>query len=564
MATENIDAIAQEVSDYPRIIHKNQFVNCLQAVCSEWLQLLLVVEHIKLNVQANKTLDDVVAIAKEVLAHPQIQESYGHKPSDNAVRNDTAWNPQVDEKIRALDAATTLFDTLDQGGKINAYFAAVHKVDFSIFVRKTEENSFLTIATEAIPAILDVQNFSWNNLNAWRLGYPHQLIVRSIVFNDDLLSAIDALLTFAENDVLFDALRMKTIQAYVQRKTIQEGAFYHLGCHFLANRADIVAEVNHQILLATAQRCLILARAIPVSIGLPAVILDHQFRMQVSPPENIKTNLGRFLEPEKERKVVNIQMDVEDFTCAINNDASSEFFRQLNEMLFASIRPEVKNSYGKYSDIDLPSWLYQAIWKYKGWVEQSSHILLLGNKEDYLAARIILRGVKFSNWDWYHRTPGKVSIEKKLAQYKTEGESESTIKQSYEKVRGYAKNKITGLVINQLEERQNMRNMMAEGLQTPLNHRVIEKCSRFCNVLARYFPRDIFHQHGLRWCLEGAGKLVEKLNSSDASDALLRHHLYDCFALDDHTRSMLSAGDEPLDIVDIHELRSLLKQPLLS
>ncbi|EEB0030749.1 hypothetical protein DB171_20815 [Salmonella enterica subsp. enterica serovar Muenchen] len=49
MATENIDAIAQEVSDYPRVIHKNQFVNCLQAVCSEWLQLLLVVEHIKLN-----------------------------------------------------------------------------------------------------------------------------------------------------------------------------------------------------------------------------------------------------------------------------------------------------------------------------------------------------------------------------------------------------------------------------------------------------------------------------------------------------------------------------------
>ncbi|WP_139760807.1 hypothetical protein, partial [Salmonella enterica] len=176
---------------------------------------------------------------------------------------------------------------------------------------------------------------------------------------------------------------------------MQEGTFYHLGCHFLANRADIVAEVNHQILLATAQQCLILARAIPVSIGLPAVILDHQFRMQVSQPENIKTNIGRDWEPEKERKVVTIQMDVEDFTYAINNDASGEFFRQLNEMLFASIRPEVKNSYGKYSDIDLPSWLYQAIWKYKGWVEQSSHILLLGNKEDYLAARIILRGVKF-------------------------------------------------------------------------------------------------------------------------------------------------------------------------
>lgn len=505
-----------------------------------------------------------MAVAKEVLAHPQIRESYGHNPSDYAVRNDTAWNPQVDEKIRALNAATTLFDTLDQGGKINAYFAAVHKVDFSIFVRNAAENPFLTIATEAIPAILDVRNFSWNNLNAWRLGYPHQLIVRSIIFNDDLLNAIDALLTFVENDVLFDTLRMKTIQAYVQRKTMQEGTFYHLGCHFLANRADIVAEVNHQILLATAQQCLILARAIPVSIGLPAVILDHQFRMQVSQPENIKTNIGRDWEPEKERKVVTIQMDVEDFTYAINNDASGEFFRQLNEMLFASIRPEVKNSYGKYSDIDLPSWLYQAIWKYKGWVEQSSHILLLGNKEDYLAARIILRGVKFSNWDWYHRTPGKVSIEKKLAQYKTKGESESTIKQSYEKVRGYAKNKITGLVINQLEERQNMRNMMAEGLQAPLNHRVIEKCLRFRNVLARYFPRDIFHQHGLRWCLEGAGKLGERLNSSDASDVLLRHHLYDCFALDDHTRSTLSAGDEPLEIVDIRELRSLLKQPLLS
>lgn len=109
-----------------------------------------------------------------------------------------------------------------------------------------------------------------------------------------------------------------------------------------------------------------------------------------------------------------------------------------------------------------------------------------------------------------------------------------------------------------------MRNMMAEGLQAPLNHRVIEKCLRFRNVLARYFPRDIFHQHGLRWCLEGAGKLGERLNSSDASDVLLRHHLYDCFALDDHTRSTLSAGDEPLEIVDIRELRSLLKQPLLS
>lgn len=563
MVSENIDVIAQEVSDYPRIIHKNPFVNCLQAVCSEWLQLLLVVERIKLNARANKTLDEVVAIAKEVLAHPQIQESYGHNIGDYALRNDRGWNPQVDEKIRALNAATTLFDTLDQGGKINAYFAAVHKVDYGS-LHDAAENSFLTIATEAIPAILDARNFSWNNLNALRLGYPHQLIVRSIVFNDNLLRAIDALLTFAENGALFEALRRKTIQAYVQRKTFQEGPFYHLNCHFLANRADIVAEVNHQILLATAQRCLFLVRAIPVSIGLPAVIIDHLFRMQVSPPENIKTHFGRAWEQEKERKVVTIQMDVEDFTWAINNEASGEFFRQLNEMLFASIGPEVKNSYGKYSDIDLPAWLYQAIWKYKGWVEQSSHILLLGNKENYLAARIILRGVKFSHWDWYHPTPGKVSIEKKLAQYKTEGESESTIKQSYEKVRGYANKKITGLVINQLEERLNMKRMMAEGLQAPLNHRVIDKCLRFRNVLARYFPWDIFHQHGLRWCLAGAGKLAEKFNSSDATDVLLRHHLYDSFALDDHTRSTLSAGDEPLAIGDIRELRSLLKQPLLS
>lgn len=564
MATENIDAIVQEVSDYPRIIHKNQFVNCLQAVCSEWSQLLLVVEHIKLNARANKTLDEVVAIAEEVLAHPQIQENYGHNQSDYALRNDTAWNPQVDEKIRALNAATTLFDTLDQGGKINAYFAAVHKVDYSSFLRNAAENPFLTIATEAIPAILDARNFSWNNLNAWRLGYPHQLIVRSIIFNDNLLRAIDALLTFAENGDLFDALRRKTIQTYVERKTFQEGPFFQLNCQFLSNRADIVAEVNHQILLATAQQCLFLARAIPVSIGLPAVILEHPFRMQVTPPENIKTHFGRTWEQEKERKVVTIQMDVEDYTWSINNEASGELFRQLNDMLFTSIRPEVKNNYGKYSDIDLPTWLYQAIWKYKGWVEQSSHILLLGKKEDYLAARIILRGVKFSNWDWYHRTPGKFSIEKKLAKYKTEGESESTIKQSYEKVRGYAKNKITGLVINQLEERLNMKNMMAEGLQAPLNHRVIEKYLRFRNVLARYFPRDIFHKHGLRWCLDGAEKLVEKLNSSDASDVLLRHHLYDCFALDDHLRSTLSAGDDPLDIVDIRELRSLMKQPLLS
>ena len=564
MASENIDEIAQEVNDYPRIIHKNPFVNCLQAVCSEWLQLLLVVERIKLNTRANKTLDEVVTIAKEVLVHPQIQESYGHNPDDYALRNDAAWNPQVDEKRRALNAATTLFDTLDQGGKINAYFAAVHKVDYGSFVPDAVENPFLTIATEAIPTILDAQNFSWDNLNAWRLGYPHQLIVRSIIFNDNLLRAIDALLTFAENGDLFDALRRKTIQAYVQRKTFQEGSFYHLNCHFLANRADIVAEVNHQILLATAQQCLFLARAIPVSIGLSAVIFDHPFRMQVSPPENIKTHFGRILEQEKERKVVTIQIDVEDFTLAINNEASGEFFRQLNEMLFASIRPEVKNSYGKYSDIDLPAWLYQAIWKYKGWVEQSSHILLLGNKEDYLAARIILRGVKFSHWDWYHPTPGKISIERKLAQYKTEGESESTIKQSYEKVRGYAKNKITGLIIKQLEERLNMKNMMAEGLEAPLNHRIIDKCLRFRDVLARYFPWDIFHQHGLHWGLAGAGKLAEKFNSSDASDVLLRHHLYDCFALDDHTRSTLSAGDAPLEIVDIHELRSLLKQPLLS
>ncbi|WLI76451.1 hypothetical protein Q5705_17990 [Kosakonia sp. H02] len=564
MVSDDVDAIAQEMSNHPRIINKNPFVHCLEAVGSEWLQLLLVVERIKLDTQANKRLDEVVAIAKEVLAHHQIQENYGYNPGDYALRNDTGWNPQVDEKSRALNAATPLFDTLDQGGKINAYFAAVHKTDYVSFVPDAAENEFLTIATEVLPAILDSRNFSWENLNVWRLGYPHHLLVRSIVFNDNLLRAIDALLTFVENGVLFDELRRKTIQAYVQRKTFQEGPFYNLNGNFLANRADIVAEVNHQILLATAQKCLFLARAIPVSIGIPAVILDQQFRMHVSSPENIKTHFGRIWEQEKERKVVTIQMDVEDFTWAINNESSGELYRQLNEMLFAAIRPEVKNSHGKYSDIDLPAWLYQAIWKYKGWVEQSSHIMLLGNKEDYLAARIILRGVKFSHWDWNHRTPGKVSIEKKLAQYKTGGESESTIKQSYEKVRGYAKNKITGLIINQLEERLNMNNRLAEGMQAPLNHRVIDKCLRFRNVLARYFPRDIFNQQGLCWVIDGAEKLAEKLNSSDASDALLRHQLYACFALDDRARAMLSAGDEPLDRVEIRELRTLMKQPLLS
>ena len=565
MTSNNLSAIAQEIGSHPRVVSKNPFVSCLQAVCSEWLQLLQVVERIKLVPEANQGLEKLVALGKAVHDHHQIQACYGRNVSDLAVRNDYQWNPQVAQKIRALSAADTLFATLDQAGKINGYFAAVNKIDYPVDRHSQRENESKVIAEQVIPEILDSLDFGWENLNFWRLGYSHSLIARSVIFNDKLLAAIEALLTFVEDNTRFEQLRSVAIEKYINEKNYRAGGFsYTLNSHFLSGRPDIIAEVNNQIFMATAQRCIHLIRAISASIGMPASVDDYRFGITVSAPESREVKLVNRFARKKLSNVVTVEINLEDYAWAVKEELGSEFYRQLDEKLYQAVNPEPQNRVAMYGEVNLPAWLYQALWKYKAWVEDSSFIMLSGDDDYYLPARLILRGVKFSDWSWKHKTAAKVSIGQRIAEYAQEGESESTIKQSYEKVRGHAQKKVRELVIKQVEERLRLNNKLAEGLRAPLNGSIIETCSALRKELMRGIPADIYDRNGLTWLIAGCEKLRAMLDSTASSATLQWPDVYDCFELDEPTRSQLLAEVKNRGALSVSELRTLLKHPLLS
>lgn len=569
MKEKNFASFAQEVSVNARILNNNPFADCIRSACSEWLQLLLVTERIKQDAEGNATLVELAAVAQHVLDDRGIQEYYGESLHDWAMRTDTDWNPLVKPDARALFALDNLFDILDEDRKINGYFAKVLNHFNNNVEDNHNENKLKQILTSVVPDILDKNNFSWRNLNALRLSYPHRLLVKSTLFNDRLIDALENALHFCDDPTDFEELRESTIQKYIDNKARREGEFFKLNCNYLSRRADLVAEINQEIILAVAKKSVYLIRSLPVSIGIPAIISPPKFMMDVGNPEELTVDYGFLYGKQENREAIKIHIDFNNLLDAINSGWGHEFFRQLNDKIFCHAKDRLKVHDVRNHAETFPTWLLEALWNYKAWVENSTQILLHKTNQHYLAANIILRGVRFSHWIWLHPSTTKMSIEKRLNEYCRDAEmSHSTIKQSYEKVRGIAKKATVNLVFSQTEERLNIKNTLANGIQPPLNAELIEECRDLRNVLIKFIPADLAQSDDLNWVLNIAERIRARLHS--IQDESSKHHKFtrrDILSwIDMDTQNCDSELDAFNDLgltLNANDLALLLKKPLI-
>ena len=146
--------------------------------------------------------------------------------------------------------------------------------------------------------------------------------------------------------------------------------------------------------------------------------------------------------------------------------------------------------------------------------------------------------------------------------------SHSTIKQSYEKVRGIAKKATVNLVFSQTEERLNIKNTLANGIQPPLNAELIEECRDLRNVLIKFIPADLAKSDDLNWVLNIAERIRARLHS--IQDESSKHHKFtrrDILSwIDMDTQNCDSELDAFNDLgltLNANDLAILLKKPLI-
>ncbi|MCY1700903.1 hypothetical protein OVA10_23025 [Lelliottia sp. SL45] len=539
----SVELIAQKVAKSPLIVSQNRFADYLRAVCSEWLQLVLVTERIKCDDAGGRCLKELIDVVNRVMKNRLVTEFYKNHPdgispfSGRHLHRHIVLDGVLSHFFEALDENKTMQDYTDD---MSSYCKNNPDPERGIRYEPTRNK----VISEVIPDILKECQFSWRNLNALRLGYPHSKIIFLVLNHESLMESIENALSFIENDKVFEDFRMKLITDYIVKKNGENKWPENFNADDLVYRPDLVSGLNDEILKAAADKTILLSQA--TSMSFSAIPEWHMlvggpelFEESPSVASNNIAGMNHIEEYLKGKDVLKVHLEYEGIKGLYKDGCERFFLLELRERLRAKISP------GRME----VNYQYQMLQQSLDEVRRCNFILLQAKKNKcYLAASTILRGARYSHWLWINASEVKGSILNKAEKYcseknKTGGEDDgkpllraTTVKQSYEDIRKHARDYLVPLVLSQVEERQHLYT----ALLPVLNNRITEECENFVTELKKMLPEKIsLPERGFRWYLATGEKIRQKLLADEKDGVDFRDYrlvnLLNCFGLDEAT-----------------------------
>lgn len=469
---------AKKLARDARLPSINSYAGCAQACIAEWIQLLMVIERIKASKEeALTTLKELVNLADIICAEKQVIDYTANAPFYSASFNDSHWNPRMSDEAKYMAVLQPFFTALDKGQSQGHYFTQTGK--------NTRDNPrdptgrmklYDAIQCEVIPGILDTHKFSWRNLNAWRLHYPHEAIIRAMKYHAPMMKAIDSLRTWKNNDFL--ELKIRTL------KTLLDSSEISLPDNDKAPSAAKINVIRNKMNEHLAIQLVSMINLIPATIGLniyhPLQKTDFPLTANLA-PEEISFNA---LQHSKKQDVITIKIAADEFFQCVANHEEGAFNMTLVEKLNSIIDSKNKPrfSYVLNSKVFLPTPVKFALDCTLRWTNDDVFMLPTpsGSRTN---EEVMLTGLMFSHWLWEQRRTGKSTISEGAKAYVKEREivkpNNSTIKQYYELTRRWCKNSLTSTVKEQLRSRVENIATIRWNLLWPINFGLVNNYNHF-------------------------------------------------------------------------------------
>jgi len=482
------------------IISENPFSEAINCICAEWLQLLLVIEKIKQDKESIAELRKIESVVLNVINDSEIENLVQINPLFQDY--ETQYMPERNHsKINQWGTLDLFFKTLDDGLKYESFLSSA--VQHKEGIKETPRDAFekkqsarqRDIQLDIFPEIFTNEAFDWPNLNKVRLFYPHSQLLRAYIYGDELLRAIESLSQFDKK--AFTDLRNERIDHFLKKISTEQ-------THFSPNidvleaisfRQDLVNAFNDEILFESISKINKLVLAIPNSLYLNI--------LGVKNIESIPFHIQRQIEvKELKGGTLQTQLPMSYFVEVLNSENQAPLLKYLFELMFQQAEEKLEASTrnrlthwiasrnSKHSDLPQP--VISALWNYQHWSRSLNYTLFNKRNSFKLSKNSILRGIRFSIWFDKHNRKKKTKIsegtELFVNDFTDKYGTALTIKQSYEKVKRFASQKLTEWVFCQVKERLHRTRDTLPALLPPLNKTLDENIISFKEQVISELP----------------------------------------------------------------------------
>lgn len=493
---------------------KKPYPHMCRNIASEILQLLLVVERIKSDKDSYQRL--------KLLA--KIKEGFDGAPEIKSLKN--TFSPYKGDL-----PISTLCEVLDDGLGVTSFSSKSLQFTEGIFGHRSppttvpkipEEHQWSKVWMEDIPAVIDSQHYRFENLNEWRLHYPHLQILLAYVNGKELLLLVSDLMAL-------DYAKCA--------KSAEEWAMDKFSRIFKDNNEDLLPPMLAQHVTNRAN-----CQYLDEINKIIRRVNKHLNRFdEIAPyfpyPEVLKTEkewknaLGCQLGEQPILRVDLLQADVQR---AIEERELGLIANKIASSLAQAAQPNGRENEAIYG-IEFQKNLMEI---YEVYCTGKNQLLWHANNELQLNYRTLLRGLGFSIWreknqkkEGYRSTVLK-DTETFLTEEKNKpycfGKS-NTIKQSYEAVKGYAKRRrntkqassLVKLIHSQMDTRLSFYTPEVCYVFAPFNMEYEVRVRKIIESLGHYFDISQLHYYDICELFHSLiGNDIPKLQKDDLVKAL--------------------------------------------
>lgn len=485
--SENHKEDSNIVLSCDRLTKKNPFCYAIEGIVSEWLQLLLVVERIKQDKIALKTLNELARFTIAFFDHDELKERVskcGRRPSfliDVNYQKRSQWN-----------FLELFFETLDEDKEYRLYLSKAVVANESEKKNDTEKNLSCNLLLDVIPNVCDELSFSWSNLNKIRMNYPHMLIVKAFLYGDEIISNIESLIDFYKSKNT--EMVQKIVRDFVSDVRSGNLSYYDKDIDFssaIKYHKDMIRNINEKLEFSFLSETVKLINQINDSAAINSynynsiVNNTYLFDRNIDGKEDEKGEgleifisnkmIGYAFNYEEENELINLLMD--------------EIFKHAKEkkIINNSILEKIENNNNYCSPTHNPR-LSDALYHYNWWIREQNYFILSGSNN--LNLNVILRGIKFSIWYEKYTKYNKKNILNGSKEYVDSlgiKDSYLTVKQSYEFIKRFSKKELKYLINEQVNERLYSFDILSKLFFPPFNYTIYLASLRFYDGLKSIF-----------------------------------------------------------------------------
>ncbi|CAB5713906.1 Uncharacterised protein [Aeromonas hydrophila] len=476
MTNTKHEEIAEKLATDVRLPNRNNLIGCAQVCLSEWLQLLMVIEGIKASkTDAASRLDALVELGEAVSESKLVIDATKKYQQERALLY-SDWYPQPTNDKQYVNVLHTLFTAMDAGKSQNMYFTDVGKKLGGKYSRDNilPLNYSEKIECEEIPRLMDEIDFSWGDLNRWRMHYPHEAIIRAVMFHDDAMDALFNLWEWIETP--FQEIKKQALIKILQQNE----------SHELVKEKTSAAQISviREKMMGLIEIDLIKKmNAIPTAIGFSFghPLEKSDFPLFISKNEE---DLGiSICGPKTKQNVTSIKFSTKAFEECVKRGEIMSFYLSIDREIFGEKYIHSTNIFN--SDGHLPLPIKDGLYKTLIW-SQDDYFMLSSFLNSRVNVTVMLVGLQFSHWLWQERRSGKLTISSAVEKYTNSRArvtaKNSTVKQYYERMRSWCKKELASTVISQLYSRAEILTLINKSIVWPLNIDLIRRYQKFIEL----------------------------------------------------------------------------------